>query len=89
MSKSGEDIALTANFEEDVSIKSVVANNVIIYPNPAENELRIRNDETTFGGSQLGIKNVAIFDVYGRNVGVQFSLSFGADVTRKYFVNIN
>jgi len=59
-----------ANYHINISKNNSIINNLLeekvsVYPNPANNELRITNCD-------LRIDNVEIFDVYGRNVGTKF-----------------
>ena len=44
------------------------SNTISIYPNPTIGELRIRNYETTFGVSPLGIEGVEIYDIMGKKL---------------------
>jgi len=59
-----------------------------VYPNPTRGELFVeiagdpesssgRRSALPFGSAKNDIKNIEMFDVFGRNVGVQFSPSFG------------
>jgi len=52
---------VSVEFQEMTNIEKQTVSGIVIYPNPVENQLGIGNYE-------LGIVNVAIFDVYGRNV---------------------
>ena len=54
-----EDVELVANFEEEVGIENIEATTIKIYPNPTTGELKIE-------GGELRIKEIVIFDIYGR-----------------------
>jgi len=65
-----EDVTLVAHFES-VGINEIGISGYTIYPNPAENELRIRNSwqsQATNPSDELGIEGIEIYDVFGRNV---------------------
>ncbi len=51
---------------KNVGVENIMENDFEIYPNPVENELRIRNYE-------LGIKSIAIYDIVGRNVNYKLA----------------
>jgi hypothetical protein len=73
-------------FEEAVQIPQVTAlsivkaDRLVIYPNPTQSELRIKNYETVFGYSRLKDKEtVEIFDIAGQKMGnFKISLKFNS-----------
>ena len=64
------DAKITNALEKQVGIRGNSLSNVVIYPNPASDELRITNYELRDGllSRTLSAVEVEIFDVYGRNV---------------------
>ena len=77
------------------SILKPQSNEISIYPNPTNGELRITNYETKFGVSPLGIDNVELFDIIGKKlstVNYQQSNDKSIDISHLpagiYFVRI-
>ncbi|MCL2311076.1 MAG: leucine-rich repeat protein [Firmicutes bacterium] len=64
-----EDTELVANFVDEVGIKTVESSTFKIYPNPTTGKLRIETQYTTF------LHDIAVFDITGRNVGVNTLIS--------------
>jgi len=74
-----ENIKLVANFENHAGMVEVRdATSLQLYPNPTTGELRIRNED-------LEIRNVEIFDVFGRKLSSHHLISSSSH----YLINIS
>jgi len=80
--------SLSCTCNPDNSIIENSANDIILFPNPTSGELRITNEQST-------IKNVEIFDIYGKKLLLQTTfraLETAIDIshlsTGIYFVKI-
>ena len=76
--------------ETCLSITQNQVDDIVIYPNPTNGELRIINYEfldKPSGKAERGIKSAEIFDVFGRNLGVLHIFpSFGGGKGEVYYL---
>lgn len=62
---SGFENATVFNRSEETGLTDLTSSKqqICVYPNPVTDELKIKNEETAFGSSQLKIEDVSIFDM--------------------------
>jgi hypothetical protein len=63
-----ENGSIAVVFINDVGIDENVLSKIVIFPNPTRGELRIESKE-------LEIKNVEIFDIYGKKILSNFNIN--------------